>query len=194
MKVLDFGLARAMGGTGSGPQTANSPTFTVRGTQNGVLLGTAQYMSPEQARGRTVDKRTDIWAFGCVLYEMLTGAPAFAGDGVAEVLANVIKTEPDWTAAPCGHARGAATVPAALPAEGPPAAVPRYRRRASRDGGRLRATCRDDATCVNAADDRTRDSPTPAGRSRSWRLPPRLRSSPSRPGRLRTCPKLVWRS
>ena len=107
VKVLDFGLARAMSGTGSGPQMANSPTVTVGGTQDGVLLGTAPYMSPEQARGRTVDKRTDIWAFGCVLYEMLTGAPAFAGDGVAEVLANVIKTEPDWTALP-------ADTPAAL--------------------------------------------------------------------------------
>ena len=100
VKVLDFGLAMAMGGTGSGPQIANSPTVTVGGTQDGVLLGTAPYMSPEQARGRTVDKRTDIWAFGCVLYEMLTGVPAFAGDGVTEVLANVIKTEPDWTALP----------------------------------------------------------------------------------------------
>ncbi len=77
------------------------------GTQGGVLLGTAPYMSPEQARGRTVDKRTDIWAFGCVLYEMLTGSPAFEGDGVAEVLANVIKTEPDWSALP-------ADTPAAL--------------------------------------------------------------------------------
>ena len=107
VKVLDFGLARAMGSTGSGPQIANSPTVTVGGTQDGVLLGTAPYMSPEQARGRTVDKRTDIWAFGCVLYEMLTGAPAFAGDSVGDVLANVIKTEPDWTALP-------ADTPAAL--------------------------------------------------------------------------------
>ena len=100
VKVLDFGLARAMGGTGSGPEMVNSPTITVVGTQDAVLLGTAPYMSPEQARGRTVDKRTDIWAFGCVLYEMLTGSPPFAGDGVAEVLANVIKAEPDWIALP----------------------------------------------------------------------------------------------
>ena len=100
VKVLDFGLARALGSTGSGPRIANSPTITVGGTQDGVLLGTAPYMSPEQARGRTVDKRSDIWAFGCVLYEMLTGAPAFAGDSVGDVLANVIKTEPDWTALP----------------------------------------------------------------------------------------------
>ncbi len=100
VKVLDFGLARAVGDARSGPQMANSPTITVSGTQGGVLLGTAQYMSPEQARGRTVDKRTDIWAFGCVLYEMLTGVPAVAGEGVAEVLANVLTTEPDWTALP----------------------------------------------------------------------------------------------
>ena len=107
VKVLDFGLARAMGGTGSGPQMANSPTVTVGATRDGVLLGTAPYMSPEQARGKVVDKRTDIWAFGCVLYETLTGAPAFAGDAVADALANVIRVEPDWTALP-------ADTPAAL--------------------------------------------------------------------------------
>jgi serine/threonine protein kinase len=107
VKLLDFGLARAMSGTDSGPQIAHSPTNTVGGTQDGVLLGTAPYMSPEQARGRPADKRADIWAFGCVLHEMLTGSPAFTGDGVAEVLANVIKTEPDWTALP-------ADTPAAL--------------------------------------------------------------------------------
>ena len=100
VKVLDFGLARAAGSIGSGAQVANSPTMTVGATRDGVLLGTAPYMSPEQARGRSVDKRADIWAFGCVLYEMLTGAPAFAGDGVAEALANVIKTEPDWAVLP----------------------------------------------------------------------------------------------
>src|SRR5688572_28446433 len=104
VKVLDFGLAKAMGG-GSG--LLGSPTITVEGTPDAALLGTAPYMSPEQARGRTVDKRTDIWAFGCVLYEMLTGSPAFAGDGVAEVLASVITAEPDWTALP-------ADTPAAL--------------------------------------------------------------------------------
>ena len=98
VKVLDFGLARAVSG-GSSPALAHSPTVTVA-TAGGLLLGTAAYMSPEQARGRTVDKRTDIWAFGCVLYEMLTGTSAFGGDGVSEVLANVIKGEPQWRALP----------------------------------------------------------------------------------------------
>ena len=69
-------------------------------TQAGMILGTAAYMSPEQARGKTLDKRTDIWAFGCVLYEMLTGTRAFAGDDVSDVLASVLAREPDWTRLP----------------------------------------------------------------------------------------------
>ena len=98
VKVLDFGLARLM--SASGERDAD-PAATAAGvTQNGVLLGTAPYMSPEQARGRTVDKRSDIWSFGCVLYEMLAGAPAFAGDGTADLLANVVTVEPDWGAFP----------------------------------------------------------------------------------------------
>ena len=89
VKVLDFGLASAV--TGTENEADSSPA---------VLLGTAAYMSPEQARGRSTDKRTDIWAFGCVLYEMLTGRQAFGGAGVAETLANVIKADPDWNALP----------------------------------------------------------------------------------------------
>lgn len=100
VKVLDFGLARADDGTGKSPQGANSPTASVDGTQDGMLLGTALYMSPEQARGRPVDKRSDIWAFGCVLYEMLTGAPLWRGESVAGVLASVTEREPDWAALP----------------------------------------------------------------------------------------------
>ena len=73
MKVLDFGLAKAVSGNAATADLTQSPTVTVGGTREGVILGTAAYMSPEQARGLTVDKRTDIWAFGCVLYEMLTG-------------------------------------------------------------------------------------------------------------------------
>ena len=99
VKVLDFGLARAVSAVGSS-NAADVATAAADATIDGALLGTAAYMSPEQARGRPVDTRTDIWAFGCVVYEMLTGAKAFAGDGFAEVLANVIKGEPDWTALP----------------------------------------------------------------------------------------------
>ena len=102
VKVLDFGLARAFTVDESAGNLANSPTMTARGTHAGVLLGTAPYMSPEQARGRVADRRADIWAFGCVLYEMMTGRPPFEGHDVAEVLANVIKAEPDWDALPAG--------------------------------------------------------------------------------------------
>jgi hypothetical protein len=88
VKVLDFGLAQAVSGAESAPEPP------------ALLLGTAAYMSPEQASGRTVDKRTDIWAFGCVLYEMLTGRQAFGGADIAETLANVIKRDADWSALP----------------------------------------------------------------------------------------------
>jgi serine/threonine-protein kinase len=102
VKVLDFGLAKALAGDidGSATSIANSPTLTARATQLGVVLGTAAYMSPEQARGKAVDRRADIWAFGAVLYEMLTGRRAFEGDDISDVLASVLKTEPDWSALP----------------------------------------------------------------------------------------------
>lgn len=96
IKVLDFGLAKALEGDSSDQNLSVSPTLSRAATQAGVILGTAPYMSPEQAKGRAVDKRTDIWAFGAVLYEMLTGKGAFAGDDVSEVLAAVIRAEPDW--------------------------------------------------------------------------------------------------
>ena len=102
VKVLDFGLAR-IASPDSGPGSAdsrNSPTMTSPATAMGVILGTAGYMSPEQARGRFVDKRADIWAFGCVLYEMLTGRRTFDGDTVTDILAAVVTKEPDWTAVP----------------------------------------------------------------------------------------------
>ena len=102
VKVLDFGLAKAMEPTGvASPSLSQSPTITAPAlTQAGMILGTAAYMSPEQARGKRVDKRADIWAFGCVLYEMLTGQRAFGGHGVSETLARVIEREPDWTRLP----------------------------------------------------------------------------------------------
>ena len=104
IKVLDFGLAKmldASSGTGmsGGPGAFNptmSPTLSVHATYAGVILGTAAYMSPEQARGRAVDKRTDIWAFGCLMFEMLTGARPFEGEDVAETIGAVIHKEPAW--------------------------------------------------------------------------------------------------
>ena len=102
VKVLDFGLARAMDSGTSGPQDSNnSPTMTSPAmTQAGMILGTAAYMAPEQARGRIVDKRADIWAFGAVLFEMVTGTRAFEGEDVADTLGNVMKMEPNWQRVP----------------------------------------------------------------------------------------------
>ncbi len=91
VKVLDFGLAKAYSGEQEQMNLSNSPTLSDAATQQGVILGTAAYMSPEQARGKAVDKRTDIWAFGCVLYEMLAGQAAFQGEDVTEILAAVVK-------------------------------------------------------------------------------------------------------
>ena len=85
----------------------NSPTLTARATQMGMILGTAAYMAPEQARGKPVDKRADIWAFGVVLYEMLTGRRAFPGDEISDVLAAVLRQDIDWSRAARGHATAA---------------------------------------------------------------------------------------
>ena len=103
VKVLDFGLAKALEpANGVSPSTSQSPTITSPAMMTGVgmLLGTAAYMSPEQARGKPVDKRTDIWAFGCVLFEMLTGRRAFDGEDVSVVLASIIKSDPSWDGLP----------------------------------------------------------------------------------------------
>ncbi|HEV8118461.1 MAG TPA: serine/threonine-protein kinase, partial [Thermoanaerobaculia bacterium] len=100
VKVLDFGLAKALAADVSSPDITTSPTLTAAATQAGVALGTAAYMAPEQARGKAVDRRADVWAFGVVLYEMLTGRHAFAGDTVSDTLASVLKTDPDLTALP----------------------------------------------------------------------------------------------
>jgi hypothetical protein len=101
VKVLDFGLAKAMDPVGSAPHVSQSPTITTPArTHAGMILGTAAYMSPEQAKGRAVDKRSDVWAFGCVLFEMLTGKRAFEGEDVSDTLAAVLRGEPDWDALP----------------------------------------------------------------------------------------------
>jgi serine/threonine protein kinase/Tol biopolymer transport system component len=101
VKVIDFGLAKVLDSPLSSPDRSHSPTLTSPVmTQTGVILGTAVYMSPEQARGQTVDKRTDIWAFGCVLFEMLTGRASFGGDTVSDTIARILEREPDWRALP----------------------------------------------------------------------------------------------
>ncbi len=110
VKVLDFGLAKAYAGDaglgGVASDFTQSPTLAQSGTAAGVILGTASYMSPEQASGKPVDKRADIWAFGVVLFEMLTGRMLFTGETASEVLASVIKDEPDWTSLPSASPPG----------------------------------------------------------------------------------------
>jgi Tol biopolymer transport system component len=103
VKVLDFGLAKAYAGDtpmGASAELSQSPTLARTGTQAGIILGTAAYMSPEQARGRPVDRRADIWSFGVVLYEMLTGTHLFSGETVSDVIAAVLKSDPDWSRLP----------------------------------------------------------------------------------------------
>jgi eukaryotic-like serine/threonine-protein kinase len=100
IKVLDFGLAKALEGDAPSTDISSSPTISRMATQAGIILGTAAYMSPEQAKGKSVDRRTDIWAFGCVLYEMVTGKMVFSGETVTDTLAAVIKSEPDWKLLP----------------------------------------------------------------------------------------------
>jgi eukaryotic-like serine/threonine-protein kinase len=107
VKVLDFGLAKAMDPEGAiaTADAMHSPTMTARATAMGTILGTAAYMAPEQAKGRSVDKRADIWAFGVVVYEMLTGQRAFPGDDITETLAAVIRDTPDFAKLPAATPR-----------------------------------------------------------------------------------------
>jgi Tol biopolymer transport system component len=100
VKVLDFGLAKALADELSPASVSLSPTLTAAATRAGVILGTAAYMSPEQARGQKIDRRADVWAFGCVLYEMLTGRQAFGGETVSDSISHVLMREPDWSALP----------------------------------------------------------------------------------------------
>ena len=129
VKVLDFGLAKALESARPATDDAQSPTITgIAATRQGTILGTAAYMSPEQARGHDVGRRADIWAFGCVVYEMLTGTRAFAGKDVSETLAFVIMKEPDWTT---------------LPADAPPAIRRLLRRALEKDQRRRLADVSD---------------------------------------------------
>lgn len=102
VKILDFGLAKAVEGDTTTRVAGDSPTISEIASESGTLLGTAAYMAPEQAKGKPVDRRADIWAFGCVLYEMLTGQKAFPGETTAEMLAAVLKNELDWSHLPAG--------------------------------------------------------------------------------------------
>ena len=100
VRVLDFGLAKAMAGDASSTDSSQSPTATVEGTRSGVIMGTAPYMSPEQARGKPVDNRTDIFAYGSVVYELLAGKRAFGGETVSDTIAAILEREPDWKRLP----------------------------------------------------------------------------------------------
>jgi serine/threonine protein kinase len=99
-KILDFGLGTAARESESGPVLADNGPVKITGTRAGAVLGTVPYMSPEQARGEPVDRRTDIWAFGCVLYEILTGGRAFDGEDATEILSRVLQQDPDFTTLP----------------------------------------------------------------------------------------------
>ena len=111
VKVLDFGLAKAFDPTGSSsPSATMSPTISMHATQAGVLLGTAAYMPPEQAKGHAVDKRADLWSFGCVLFEMLAGRRPFEGATISDVLAKIIERDPDWNALPAKTPRSIRTL------------------------------------------------------------------------------------
>src|SRR5215472_14326295 len=100
VKVLDFGLAKAMASEALAADSVSSPTLTMRATQGGVIIGTAAYMSPEQARGTAVDKRTDIWSYGVVLFEVLSGRQIFTGETISDTLAGVLRGELDWSKLP----------------------------------------------------------------------------------------------
>ena len=111
------------------------PPIAIEASREGVIAGTAAYMSPEQARGKAVDKRTDIWAFGCVVYEMLTGRPAFRGETVSDTIAAILEREPDWSATACADAGGHPATAPALSREGSEAPFARHRRRTPRNRG-----------------------------------------------------------
>jgi Tol biopolymer transport system component len=152
VKVLDFGLAKAMDSAGAVPTQSQTLTATVAG----MILGTAAYMSPEQARGQTVDARTDLWAFGCVLFEMLTSARAFSGESVTDIIAAVVKEEPRW------HD---------LPAEMPAAVQRLLRRCLTKDRKRRLASAADARLELEEALDPRRSDSPPTARATPTRSP-----------------------
>ena len=160
VKVLDFGLAKAWsgesGGVTSSADLSQSPTLAHTGTAAGLILGTAAYMSPEQARGRVVDKRADVWAFGALLYEMLAGRRLFEGETVSDTLAAVLKTDPDWAALPTGT----------------PEAVRRLLQRCLERDPKVRLRDIGEARVALAGTTGASPAPPPAGRAVApWRSP-----------------------
>lgn len=117
VKVLDFGLAKIFTDPGPNAVLSNSPTIVSAVSTPGVIIGTAAYMSPEQARGKTMDRRADIWAFGCVLYEMLTSQQAFKGEIVTDIIAGIIKADPDWELLPANLSPVGSLASAQVPGE-----------------------------------------------------------------------------
>ena len=177
VKVLDFGLAKAMDlPDPSSANAMNSPTLTVRGTQMGVIVGTAAYMAPEQARGKAVDRRADIWAFGVVLYEMLTGRQAFKGDDISEVLATVLKDRTGLARAAARNASLDSPSAEALPREGSAPAAERHRRRSAR--ARRHGGCGGGRHSALRGSAQTRDRRACRGRARRARDPGDRRSGP----------------
>ena len=152
VKVLDFGLAKVVDAQNS-TESGQSPTITAA-TQIGMILGTARYMAPEQARGSSVDKRADVWAFGCVIYEMLTGRAAFPGDTITETLAAVLERDPDWSL---------------LPASTPPAIHRLLRRSLQKDPRRRLRDVADARLEIDDVGSGTSLEPAPVGGGRSAR-------------------------
>jgi len=161
VKVLDFGLAKAMEPVGVGrnfssaDQLANSPTLSIHATEAGLILGTAAYMSPEQAAGKAVDKRSDLWAFGVVLFEILTGRQAFKGETVSHVIAAVLKDEPDWSALPSDT----------------PASIRRLLRRCLQKDRKRRLPDAADVRLEIEDASLPSHAPTPPARQRTWAIP-----------------------
>jgi len=156
VKVLDFGLAKGGGGSGSSVLASASPTMTYAATEVGVVLGTAAYMSPEQARGRAVDRRTDVWSFGCVLYECLASRQAYEGETVSDLIARILEREPDW---------------AALPAKAPPRVVELIRRCLTKDATQRLRDMGEARIALGAAAGESGPGARGARAPRAWRAP-----------------------
>jgi serine/threonine protein kinase len=166
VKELDFGLAKAWAGgatdgSSASAEVSQSPTLAFTGTVAGVILGTAAYMSPEQARGKPVDKRSDVWAFGVLLWEMLVGRRLFTGDTITDIIAALERRSPTWLRCPGRRPRGA-TAGGSMPPKDPRRRLPTWDRTAelqdvlSGVAGRDRASVADDSM-VRAASGRTRE-------------------------------------